>query len=93
MAREMEEFRALQSEEKKVFLVNLESMERSLKDKDRELAEVSGRRRSLFLVLCFVSATCCCCVFCRSVCVCVRAQHVELATLSNSLAYRLPLKR
>lgn len=39
---EMEEFRTLQLEEKKVFLANLEGMERSLKEKEKDSAEVCG---------------------------------------------------
>lgn len=36
----MEEFRTLQLEEKKVFLANLEGMERTLKDKEKDAEEV-----------------------------------------------------
>lgn len=41
----MEEFRTLQLEEKKVFLANLEGVERTLKEKEREADEVRYRWR------------------------------------------------
>lgn len=44
MSAEMENFRALQAEEKKVFLANLEAMERSLADKERQVEEVRLER-------------------------------------------------
>lgn len=40
MQAEMDELRALQLQEKKVFLTNLEGMERALKEKGRETDEV-----------------------------------------------------
>lgn len=40
----MEELRALQAEEKKVFITNLKGMEQALKDKEREVDEVQWGR-------------------------------------------------
>ena len=52
MAAEMDELRTLQLEEKKVFLTNLEGMERALKDKERETDEVRARVSSFFRRFC-----------------------------------------
>ena len=52
MAAEMDELRSLQLQEKKVFLTNLEGMERALKEKERETDEVRARVSSLFLLAC-----------------------------------------
>lgn len=41
MEAEIEEFRVLQLEEKKVFLDNLEAAEQKLKEKERDADEVS----------------------------------------------------
>lgn len=43
MSQEMQEFREMQADQKTVFLSNLEGMERSLKEKDQEISEVSKR--------------------------------------------------
>lgn len=49
---DMEEFRTLQLEEKKVFLANLEGMERTLKEKEKDAGEVcavcGGSTNALF---------------------------------------------
>lgn len=42
---EMEEFRTLQLDEKKVFLANLEGMERKLKEKEKDVEEVCAACR------------------------------------------------
>eukprot|EP00904_Undaria_pinnatifida_P004292 jgi/Undpi1/13864/HiC_scaffold_9.g03515.m1 len=47
MAAEMDELRTLQLEEKKVFLTNLEGMERALKDKERETDEARSALSAL----------------------------------------------
>lgn len=44
MDAEMEEFRALQLDEKKVFLANLEGMERKLQEKEKDAEEVCAVR-------------------------------------------------
>ena len=48
----MDELRTLQLEEKKVFLTNLEGMERALKDKERETDEVRARVSPFFRRFC-----------------------------------------
>lgn len=61
MEREMEEFRALQAEEKKVFLANLSDVEKKLKEKDRQADEVRCNHYHLVSLACYslyVTAVC-----------------------------------
>lgn len=61
MEREMEEFRALQAEEKKVFLTNLSDVEKKLKEKERQADEVRCNRYRLVYLVCnvlYVTAVC-----------------------------------
>lgn len=58
MSTEMENFQGLQAEEKKVFLANLESMEQSIKDKEREAEEVRATGRCLIFIQAFTDDHC-----------------------------------
>lgn len=57
----MEEFRALQAEEKKVFLTNLSDVEKKLEEKERQADEVRcNHYRLVYLVsyVLYVTAVC-----------------------------------